>query len=174
MRRALAVAALAAGAALALSGCGAGQISQTASQQSAVNGNTADIGQLALRDVRILTPQSADYTNTSGGKAVLAFTVTNQSGSVADQLTSIKSDLGDVKLTPATVDVPPLKAVVAAAPGKVAADTGSGDAVVLVEISGLHRDVTPGLTYPVTFNFKQNGTVAVSAPVDAGSTPAKS
>lgn len=174
VRRAIAVAAVAAGAALALSGCGAGQISQTASQQSAVNGNNADIGKLALRDVRLLTPPSADYTNSAGGKAVLAFTVTNQSGSVDDQLTSIKSDLGDVKLTPATVDVPPLKAVVAAAPGKVATDSPSGDAIVLVEVTGLRRDVSPGLTYPVTFNFKENGTVAVSVPVDAGSTPAAS
>ncbi|MGW4769468.1 hypothetical protein ACWEO2_15675 [Nocardia sp. NPDC004278] len=38
----------------------------------------------------------------------------------------------------------------------------------LIEITGLTRDITPGLTYPVTFNFKQNGTVTVQVLVDAG------
>ncbi|MEU0505182.1 hypothetical protein [Nocardia sp. NPDC005998] len=37
----------------------------------------------------------------------------------------------------------------------------------LIEITGLTRDITPGLTYPVTFNLEQNGTVTVQVPVDA-------
>ena len=39
--------------AAALSGCGAGQISQTATQEPAVNGNQATINNVALRNVRI-------------------------------------------------------------------------------------------------------------------------
>ncbi|WP_342760934.1 hypothetical protein [Nocardia terpenica] len=198
-RSAIAVAALAAGAALALSGCSAGQISQTADQVAAVNGNTANVGQVALRNVRILLPQSEEYTNAKGGKAVLAFSAINNSGSKADELTSITSDLGTVKITPANPPMAPLQTVVAASPqvGVAAAAPSTSSAApttasassatpqaeaaggaehpanpeskpLLVEITGLTKDVTPGLTYPVTFNFKENGTVLVNVPVDAG------
>ncbi|WP_425303687.1 hypothetical protein [Nocardia wallacei] len=214
-RSAVAVAALAAGAALALSGCGAGQISQTASQVAAVNGNSADVGNVALRDVRILLPQSEQYTNAKGGKAVLAFSAVNAGESKSDELTSITSDLGPVKITPASPQLKFQQTVVAgltaehaaeqaehgdqhaapttaaptgsaapttAAPSSATASTaahqpeGPGAAEhpaepgkpILVEITGLTQDVTPGLTYKVTFNFKENGTVQVDVPVDAG------
>ncbi|MBP0656566.1 hypothetical protein J8J20_22085, partial [Mycobacterium tuberculosis] len=57
------VAAFAAGAALALSGCSAGQISQTANQASAINGNFADVEEISLRNVHIVFPGEG-YTNT--------------------------------------------------------------------------------------------------------------
>ncbi|GAB2716675.1 hypothetical protein [Nocardia thraciensis] len=214
-RRAVAVAAIAAGAALALSGCGAGQISQTASQVAAVNGNSADVGKVALRDVRILLPQSGQYTNAKGGKAVLAFSAVNAGESKSDELTSITSDLGPVKITPGSPQLKFQQTVVAglqaapageqaghgdehAAPTSTAAPTSSAAPTtaapssatassaahpeglgaaehpaepgkpILVEITGLTQDITPGLTYRVTFNFKENGTVQVDVPVDAG------
>ncbi|MQY18041.1 copper chaperone PCu(A)C [Nocardia macrotermitis] len=206
-RSAVAVAALAAGAALALSGCSSGQIAQTARQVSAVNGNTADIGNVALRDVRILLPQSEQYTNAKGGKALLAFSAVNFGAAQADELSSITTDLGTIKITPAGVTLDPGRAVVAGGPGAVqvsapatstssapsssaaassttaAAPTTSAAAAadgketsgaaepIVVEISGLTKDITPGPTYPVTFNFKNAGTVLVNVPVDGGSSP---
>jgi hypothetical protein len=173
-RAAVAVAALAAGAVLVLSGCSAGQISQTAQQVSAVNGNSATIGKVALRDVRFLLPQSEEYNNSQGGKAVLAFSAVNTAGSGPDELTSITSDLGTVQITPANPELAPQQPVVAADPAAVAAQSGvTGSAhQVLVEVDGLTKDVTAGLTYPVTFNFRDSGTVLVDVPVDAGpSTP---
>ncbi|MBF6332756.1 hypothetical protein [Nocardia transvalensis] len=211
-RRAATVAAVAAGAVLALSGCGAGQISQTAQQVSAVNGNTANIGNVALRDVRLLLPKSEEYNNAKGGKAVIAFSAINDGASKADELTSITTDLGTVHITPANPRLEPGQTVVAAAPqpghapapasttaaaptsppstgahaptstpasstSATAHPEGAGspdeptDAAahpILVEITGLTKDITPGLTYQVTFNFKDAGTVAVNVPVDAG------
>lgn len=209
-RCAIAVAALATGAALTLSGCGAGQISQTASQVPAVNGNAATVGSVALRDVRILLPQSEQYTNAKGGKAVLAFSAINQGSSKTDELVSVTTDLGQVKFTPAAPQLVPGQTVVAAGPEAVRAGEASGEAAtpaptptsatstpatptpehgasareqgagspdhpadpnahpILVEINGLTKDVVPGLTYGVTFNFKDAGTVQVQVPVDAG------
>lgn len=215
-RSAVAVAALAAGSALVLSGCGAGQISQTAEQVSAVNGNTANVGAVALRDVRILLPQSADYTNTKGGKALLAFSAVNSAPDKTDELSSITTDLGTVNITPADAALAPGRVLVAGAPKAMpqsastsaaptssatptsgsaaatstAAPTGSAtpqaaattsaqkpsagaSTPIVVEIDGLSKDITPGLTYPVTFNFKEAGTVLVNIPVDAGTTPRK-
>ncbi|WP_433198042.1 hypothetical protein ACQP1G_02825 [Nocardia sp. CA-107356] len=208
-RRMVSVAALAAGAALVLSGCGAGQISQTATQVAAVNGNHADIDRISLRNVHIVFPAAgSEYTNAKGGKAIIALSVINNGETVTDELTSITTDLGSVKITPPAGDpafrIEPQQTVVAAtsaaaAQGTAAKDEhgatpsttaapstsakpdehGAGPASDkttvnpekkpgLIEITGLTRDITPGLTYPVTFNFKQNGTVTVQVPVDAG------
>lgn len=198
-RRAMTVAALAAGAALVLTGCGAGQISQTAHQVAAVNGNTANVGKVALRDVRFLLPQTEEYQNAKGGKAVLAFSVANLGEADPDELVSITAgDLGQVKIN-GKAEIQPQAALVAGLPAKAKADdhgtpakadehgaatpdshgataAPAGEkaadpaaAPLLIEVTGLTKDVTPGLTYPVTFNFKKNGTVVVNVPVDAGS-----
>ncbi|MTE12346.1 hypothetical protein GLP40_06040 [Nocardia sp. CT2-14] len=180
-RRAVTVAALAAGAVLALSGCGAGQVSQTATQVAAINGNAANVGSIALRDVRFLLPQTEEYNNAKGGKAVLAFSAVNLSDSKPDELVSIGTDLGQVKIAD-KIEIKPSTTVVANKPtakdataaaaheqnaGEPAADPNAKP--VLIEVTGLTKDVTPGLTYPLTFVFKQAGTVVVNVPVDAGS-----
>ncbi|MEV6095524.1 hypothetical protein [Nocardia sp. NPDC051981] len=184
-RRAVTVAALAAGAVLALSGCGAGQVSQTATQVAAVNGNTANVGSIALRDVRFLLPQTEEYNNAKGGKAVLAFSAVNLSDSKTDELVSISTDLGQVKIAD-KIEIKPSGTVVADKPttkdaaaaaavreqnaGEPASDkaTDPNAKPVLIEVTGLTKDVTPGLTYPLTFVFKEGGTVVVNTPVDAG------
>ncbi|WP_433712309.1 hypothetical protein ACQP2U_39730 [Nocardia sp. CA-084685] len=196
-RRMVSVAALAAGAALVLSGCSSGQVAQTATQVAAVNGNHADIDRISLRNVHIVFPAiGTDYTNAKGGKAIIALSVVNNGETVTDELTSITTDLGTVKITPpagaSAFQIAPQQTVVAAtSPGAATAaksdehgatpsssaapGTASQKNTVdpekkpgLIEITGLTKDITPGLTYPVTFNFKQNGTVTVQVPVDAG------
>ncbi|TSD95625.1 hypothetical protein FOS14_17630 [Skermania sp. ID1734] len=173
--RRVTVAAIAVGAALALSGCGAGQISQTAQQVAAVNGNYATQGQIALRDVRILYPATQEYTNSKGGKAALAFNAINSSADKPDQLTGISTDLGDIHVTPADkATIKPLSELVAAGPGvqsNPSADANGADPEakpIRVEITGLRKNVTPGLTYPMTFTFAKAGTIKIDVPVDAG------
>ncbi|MEV4240823.1 hypothetical protein AB0J47_37260 [Nocardia sp. NPDC049737] len=198
-RRMVSVAALAAGAALVLSGCGAGQVAQTATQVAAVNGNHADIDRISLRNVHIVFPAAGtDYTNAKGGKAIIALSAINNGETVTDELTSITTDLGTVKITPpagaSAFQIAPQQTVVAAtspaaksdehgatpsstaAPATSAAPGSASEKTPvdpekkpgLIEITGLTKDITPGLTYAVTFNFKQNGTVTVQVPVDAG------
>ena len=196
------VAALAAGAALALTGCSAGQISQTATQVAAVNGTRTDVGQIALRNLHIVYPaQGTEHNNSKGGKAIIALSIINDSPSVPDELTSITTDIGTVKITPAhgkpTLELAPQQTVVAApesgpaaasatpattAPGSEAKPTEGQEAgaaqdpeanPALIEITGLTEDITPGLTYHLSFNFKQNGTVQVQVPVDASAAPAR-
>ncbi|WP_040794173.1 hypothetical protein [Nocardia higoensis] len=185
------VAAFAAGAALALSGCSAGQISQTANQAPAINGNHADVENISLRNVHIVYPGEG-YTNVAGGKALLALSIVNNSGETADELTSVTTDLGKVTVTPAagekTLKIGPQEIVTSGPAGSTTAagdhgEAGHGSAAgsaeqgsagqdaaesAKIEISGLTQDITPGLTYTVSFNFKENGTVQVQVPVDAG------
>lgn len=192
-RRMVTVAALAAAGAVALSGCGAGQHTQTSSQVAAINGNNADIGQIALRDVQIVLPPagSADYALTKGGKAVIALSIINDGEIVTDELTSVTTDLGQVKVTAPGGDpafkIAPQQTVVAGKPAVAAATGGTDDhghgtpspapdkpaldpeaEPGSIVIQNLNKDIVPGLTYTVTFNFKDAGTIQVQVPVDAG------
>ena len=47
--------------AAALAGCGAGQVSQMATQEPAVNGTSGSVGPIALRNVHLQAVESGDY-----------------------------------------------------------------------------------------------------------------
>jgi copper(I)-binding protein len=171
-RRAATIAALVAGGALVLSACSAGQVTQTSDQVAAVNGNFADVGDISLRNVHIAYPNSAEYTNSQGGKAALAFVAINDSPDTADKLTAISTDAGKVVVTPALpAEVQPQRDLVAEATGTAVTETEL-DTVestpLLVEVTELKKDLTPGLTIGVTFDFEVNGAVTLQVPVDAG------
>lgn len=73
----------------------AGQISQTANQKPAVNGNRLTINNVLLRDIRIQAVQTSDFIQP--GKAVdLVLVAVNQSPDVSDRLVGITSDIGSV------------------------------------------------------------------------------
>ncbi|QNG17391.1 copper chaperone PCu(A)C [Rhodococcus triatomae] len=187
-RRVATAIALAAGAALTLSACGAGQVSQTASQASAVNGNTAQLGELALRNVHVVYPDSEEYSIEPGGTAILSFTVINESNDTDDRLVDISTDYASEVVIDEQVGslVIPAQTLLTAEPGVNVedveaalealeqAETGtSEDAavpvdVLVVELENLNEGVRPGLTFPVTFTFENAGTVTVEVPVDAG------
>src|SRR4051794_36160985 len=86
-------AALVAGAmigAVALAGCGAGQITQTSTQVSAVSGASGNAGQLGVRNVAIAFPEQPPKTAAvypRGGDAPLQMTITN-AGAAPDRLVS--------------------------------------------------------------------------------------
>lgn len=85
-------------AVVALSGCGTGQISQTAAQEPAVNGNRLTINNVALRDIRIQAAQTGDFLQP--GKTVdLVLVAINNSPDVNDRLTGITSDIGNVTVS---------------------------------------------------------------------------
>jgi hypothetical protein len=153
-----------------LSGCGAGQISQTAMQEPAVNGNRLTISKVDLRDIRIQAVQTGDFVQP--GKAVeLVLVAVNQSPDVADRLVGITSEIGNVAVSgdprlPAggmlfigTPDGPRV------APGPAEA---SGAVKATVTLS---KPVTNGLTYNFTFNFEKAGQGNVAVPISAGLAP---
>ncbi|WP_072686868.1 copper chaperone PCu(A)C [Rhodococcus marinonascens] len=181
-RRVATAVALAAGAALTLSACSSGQITQTSSQVAAVNGNSADSGSIALRNVHVVYPNSDEYSIEPGGNAVLAFTAINNNESVADRLTGISTDFAQsVTIGTATggLEIAPHTSLAAGPPVQAFEDSlvalnqsdENADAptrVLLVTLDDLNEGVRPGLTFPVTFTFENAGDVTVSVPVDAG------
>jgi hypothetical protein len=83
--------------AAAVSGCSAGQISQTAVQEPAVNGNKVTVNNVALRDIRMQAVQTGDFLQP--GRAVdLVLVAVNQSPDLPDRLLGISTDIGNVML----------------------------------------------------------------------------
>lgn len=172
-RRVATAVALAAAAAISLSACSAGQITQTATQVAAVNGNYANQGEISLRNVHILYPDSEEYSIEPGGKAALQFTAVNNSEQKADRLTKITTDaagsvtiageVGGRVIDPQTS----LGAGVRAA--TVLDDPADPTQLILVELNDINEGVYPGLTVPITFSFERAGDIVVRVPIDAGS-----
>ena len=71
--------------ALALAGCGAGQISQVATQEPAINGTTGSVGPIALRNVHIQAVETGDALE-PGSDVALIFSATNGSPDADDRL----------------------------------------------------------------------------------------
>lgn len=172
--RAFNKAAIALIAAAALAGCGTGQISQTADQASAVNGASATVGELALRDVRIQATQTGDALE-PGQTVDLVFVVSNQSPDANDELSDITTSIGKVSPT-GSKTVPVGGVLVFSAPAGPDLPTAPA-AKALPEVANantatatvtLDKAIRNGLTYDFTFNFKKAGEVRVDVPISAG------
>jgi hypothetical protein len=181
--------------ALALAGCGAGQITQTSTQVAAVSGAQANVGAIAIRDAQF---EYAATTNASvyprGGDAPLDMTIVN-SAAADDRLVSASSPVAQsvkvsgnttiaggrvllVKGQPAAAaPVPAAGATASATPSASAAPTSAelapneeptGANIVLI---GVNQEIRPGLNYPVTLTFQKAGTVTVNVPVGNPTTP---
>ncbi len=164
-------------AAAALTGCGTGQIAQTADQAPAVNGTEGVVGHVALRDVRIQAVQSGDFLR-PGHTVDLVFVASNQSPDTDDELMRISTGIGKVSVTggrnlpaggmlivgtPAGQELAPppvLKELRAVEDADTAAATVT-----------LDKPITNGLTYDFTFDFKEAGPISLAVPISAGVAP---
>lgn len=92
------------GAVLFIAGCSAGQITQTDSQNAAINGATANVGSIAIRDAEMVLPEGeakgeakschATYHYPAGANAPLDLFIVN-GGGVDDELVSVTSQVAD-------------------------------------------------------------------------------
>lgn len=171
---AVAFAACGLAAGLTLSGCSAGQISQSANQQPAVNGTLTWVGDpttgIALRNLHLRAPQTTDYVQ-PGSPAELLFVAVNESADKPDRLVSITSSVGTVSLS-GDVRVPAGGTLVVGtpdgAPSPLDATEGADTAEATVQLT---QPISNGLNYPFTFTFERSGEKEVSVPISAGEAP---
>ena len=153
-----------------LTGCGAGQISQMATQEPAVNGNKVTLNNVALRDIRMQAVQTGDFLQP--GKTVdLVLVAVNQSPDVPDRLVGVTTDIGAVTISgdarlPASgmlfIGTPEGQKV---APGPIGSSNAAKATV------NLAKPISNGLTYNFTFNFEKAGQASVTVPISAGLGP---
>jgi copper(I)-binding protein len=159
-----------AAAAVVLSGCGAGQVSQTATQEPAVNGASATFGTVAVRNIHLRAVQTTDYVQ-PGRDVELIFTAVNNSPDVDDKLVSVTSDVGTVSLSGDTT-VPAGGVLVVGQPDGQTVALESAEASEGAKAAvALSKPITNGLTYNFTFAFERSGKSTVAVPISAGEAP---
>ena len=149
---------------LVLAGCGSGQAGSSNPDRAGIelDGVDGQVGQLRLLSVAVVSPGGRGSMHMSGDSAALLLTIANN-GKAEDALTGTRADLaeqvvllnGDASPVP-RVDVP-------VPPGSVA---------VLSEVtgphlglSGLREPLRSGVSIPVTFEFRDAGSVTLEVPV---------
>jgi copper(I)-binding protein len=162
------VAALA--ATFALSGCSAGQVSQMATQEPAVNSTSTNVGPISLRNVHLRATQTTAYVH-PGRDVELLFVAVSSSPDVNDKLVSITSDVGTVTLTGDT-SVPANGVLAVGAPdGQIAPMESAERADAAKAAVALSKPITNGLTYSFTFDFEKAGETTLMVPISAGEAP---
>jgi len=151
-------------ASLALTGCAAGQIAQTVSQNSVVDGITADIGTMGIRDAGFSTP--ADGKSWPAGSTVPLQLVLVNNGQSDDTLTGVTSSVAagpaivsggavNYPTNPAdNVDTTPL---VIKAGRSVNVGMNVADAVIAFRSTS--TALFPSQSVPVTFTFASGKTL---------------
>jgi hypothetical protein len=169
-RRSAKLAALAAGAVIgagAIASCSVGQVSQTAMQQSAVDGNQAVINNVALRNVHIQALQTGDFLQ-PGATLDLVLVAVNQSPDITDKLIGITTDIGKVTV----MGDPTLHASGVLFVGSQNGQSKKSDHAVenadsVKATIALSKPITNGPNYDFTFNFEKAGSVSVGVPISA-------
>jgi copper(I)-binding protein len=163
-------------ATVTLTGCGAGQISQTANQLPAVNGTAATIGNakagIDLRNVYVRAKQTRDFVK-PGAMAELVFVAVNRSPDTADKLLSVQSPVGEV-MVKGQGAVPAGGALLVGTDGKDQSLAPSEDASTATADVALTRPISNGLTYKFTFKFQNAGEAELEVPISAGTDPRRS
>lgn len=157
-------------AAVVLTGCSAGQVAQTATQEPAINGTSARVGDIVLRNVHLQATQTADYIE-PGRDVDLIFVAANDSADVNDKLLSISSDVGKVTLK-GDGAVPANGVLVVGTPDGQPTPLENVEAADSAEATvALAKPITNGLTYDFTFTFEKAGETTVGVPISAGEAP---
>lgn len=138
--------------ALAVSGCAAGQISQTADQVAAIDGANATVGDVGVRNALLATAPATGYAK--GADAPLLLTISND-GVDGDTLSQVSSAAAaDVQISGT-----------AALPGQALTTFGT-DTPAKVTLKGLTAPLVYGQSVPVTFSFAKAGSVTVNVPIE--------
>jgi len=138
-----------------VTGCAAGQITQTSSQVSTVDGTGANVGDIALRDITLEFPSSGFYE--AGDDARVLFVAVNENALEADRLLSVTSEAfagsTDGSASDLPVELPPKT------------DVGFREDGPVVELTDLNDLLRPSVSVPVTFTFEEAGEVTTMVPV---------
>ena len=81
-----------------IAGCSSGQISQTATQEPAINGVNIQVGTIALRNLHLLTSKQYNKTNFQT-EAQLIFVAVNGSTELSSKLISVRTTVGYLMLS---------------------------------------------------------------------------
>lgn len=140
-------------ASVALTGCAAGQISQTARQVAAIDGGNATVGAIGVRNALLATPAGPNYAQ---GSNVSLLVLLANTGIDTDTLTAVSTPAaGQVALPEAGLPLP----------GQTNVTVG-GEGGTAITLTGLTRALCYGQSVPLTFSFQKAGQVTLNVPIE--------
>lgn len=165
-RRVLSSSVLGLGAALVLAGCGAGQITQTSTIQPAADGALGQAGSVLVRNATLANRDVCEQAYPAGSNAPLQLTIAN-TGPRDDALVSVSSAnaAGAAIEGQKTVVAGSTLVVGSANEANALAGAKAGVGQAKVTLNGLKSNVWPGQTIPVTFSFRDSGSVTIDLPI---------
>jgi hypothetical protein len=157
-----------------LTGCSAGQLTQTSVQQPGINGTAAIAGNaesgIALRNIHLRANQTTDYVR-PGSDVELLFVAVNESAKDKDRLLSITSKIGNITVA-GDATIPAGGVLVVGKPDGQPSPLDTTDRAKTVEAKvALSEPISNGFTYDFTFSFERSGAVTVKVPISAGEAP---
>lgn len=159
MKAGVRLAAALAAAALALTGCGAGQVTQTADTVPAITGVDVDAGSLALRDLQVEYAGDGGYPE--GGQAPLRVWIANE-GQAPVALTAVTSPAAESVVLDAADAAAAEFPIVIAPDAYVRLSSGDGPFLVL---EGLTQPVSANAPVEVSFTFDNGEVVTANLPL---------
>jgi copper(I)-binding protein len=173
VRTATLVATLLGTAALALSGCSAGAVTQTDTTVTSVYGSQAQVGEMLLRDVTM--DPGPQVVVPAGATVTLRGTLVNQA-LASDQLVSVSTPYAAQIRAEGFTTIPGNSAtrMVGSVPGPVGPPSPTQvNGTMRITLAGTSQVLHEGPTYPVTFTFARSGSVTVPVPMSSqGAVPA--
>jgi len=152
----------AAGLTLALAACNAGQEAQTAYQKPGVDGANAQVGALALRDVKLSYPEGGLYER--GGTARLEFVAVNESDERVT-LVEVRTDAAS-RVTISAEGGTPAEGTASATPSESESASASATPSGTPSGSASATGSTPSVTASVTATPSPTATTPASARIE--------
>lgn len=156
------------GAALLVTGCAAGQITQTDTQVAAIDGTSAEVGPIAIRNAEVALPEGAGPevpVCPQGSDAETMIWIVNQSGQ-ADELVSASTEAADNVVLEGSRAVPAYRTLVLGQDAPATGDEVTGDPTRgSLTLQGLKRELRSGQMIDLTLTFRDAGQVTFELPV---------
>ena len=139
-------------AAVTVTGCAAGQVSQTADQVAGVDGGVGTVGSIGIRNALFATPAAGAYPK--GADVPVLLWLTN-SGLSADTLSSVSTTAASSVAIGGKATILPQSRM----------EIGEATPVTLT-VKGLTDGLNFGIAIPLTFSFAAAGSVTVNVPIE--------
>ena len=153
---------------MGVTGCGTGQLAQTAGQVTTTNGAEGRAGSIVLRDVQIVFPGHAagDTAYRPGQDVLLQATMINEAGAAAtDRILAVSSPIAAGERIVGDDHIAPGRVLTSGYAAPQVPRTDPDTRAVAVVLTGLRAPIQAGMTYPVMFTFEHAGTVHLQVPV---------
>lgn len=157
---------------VALAGCGAGQLAQTSTMVSGVDGAVARSGQMLLRDAVFVyrPPVAGGAVYQVGDDPPLQFTLVND-GPHQDRLVGIRSGVAADFVIAGDTTMIGRQSLTAGYDKPLADVELPGVKEVEVRLLGLREPLKAGLTYAVTFDFQNTPPLTAQVPIAGPDAP---